>query len=165
MGNRVFHTATIGGKQFEAFMADDGPYISSTKPLSGVSLGVCRIRHFHPTWHVRDQEGWGVVKYDSESKNYLDGFSEQQAHELANEFGINLWEPMQIGNVSEAAFYQGKAWEGLKAWVKAHPRIAKQVIQHTQLYLPGWYERALGLWAIVTTEQSPLRAKVEAKHP
>lgn len=160
MSNRVFHTATIGGLEFQALMASDGPYLACAKPLGGVSLGVCQIRHFEPDYHIAGPKGWYVVKYDSESSIDIHHFSEQQALELANEFGINMWDFRKFGNHSEAAFYQGKAWEGLKEWVKSHPRIAKQVIQHKQYYLPGWYKRALGFEPILIHEPSPAERRL-----
>ncbi|MNN72779.1 hypothetical protein D3C81_1888430 [compost metagenome] len=129
-------------------MGFDGPHITTGNV--GVSLGVIHIRDFMPALYIKGPAGWYVVKYDAESRIDIHWFNEHQVHELSREFGIPLWVPGCSRHESEAAFYHGAAWEALKKWVIAHPRIAKQTIQHDQPYLPGWYERALGLRPIPT---------------
>lgn len=143
MRNRVFHTANIGGLDFKASMNDNGPYLCCVQRNKGVALGVSRIRHFHPRF-TPGKEGWWVVKYEAENRIDISCFSEAQASELASEFGLDLWAPIKSSSVTSInAFYQGKAWDSLKAWVVAHPRIAKRIGMNTrQHYLPDWYSRA-----------------------
>lgn len=128
-------------------MTREGPYVRNVDHNrefnGGVCLGVCQIRFFAPEDYRHNGKGWYVVKYDSEALIYLGDFSEQDANQLSAEFGIKIWNPREFRAHSGDAFYEGKAWEGLKNWVKSHPRLAKVHALQTHYYLPNWYERAL----------------------
>lgn len=148
MNKYVFHSATIGGQLFEALMTDEGPFIWESTPKKGfhdgVCLGVCQIRRFDPgslDSRLHNGLGWYIVKYDSEVTVFLNGFSERDARELSKEFGINLWDD-NFGRRTGQPFYSSKAWDGLKAWVSQHPKMAKMHGTYAHAYLPDWYGRA-----------------------
>ncbi|OAS07642.1 hypothetical protein AYO08_09885 [Pseudomonas putida] len=144
MNNNVFHSATIRGQLFEASMIYEGPWISLITPRSavhdGVHLGVCNIVELDPTRDRCEEFGWYIVKYRSEARVFLRGFTIDDARALSEEFGIKLLD--HGGWDSRTLFYRSKAWEGLKAWVRSHPRIAKRYAAGTNPYLSDWYLRA-----------------------
>lgn len=146
MRNEIFHTATIGGIEFTGWVSFNGPRISSNAGGS-VNLGPCCIQHFVPANdHPGDShyiEGWYVVKYTSEVKISLRGFSEADARQLSTEFGIPMRRDWSVHSSDRADFFESHAFEGLRLWVRDHPRKTKQIMKNTQEYLPGWYERAI----------------------
>lgn len=112
-----------------------------------MNLGPCSIRHFKPEPNpIRPEaftEGWYVVKYTSEVKIPLRGFSDVDARKLSTEFGIQLRREPSDPPPERADFYSSNAFKGLKQWVRAHPRKARQLMSYQQDYLPDWYERAI----------------------
>ena len=76
-------------------MTDEGPFIwecSRKGYHDGVCLGVCQIRKFEPTFGLLDGLGWYIVKYNNEARVFLNGFTDQDARKLSQEFGINVWD-------------------------------------------------------------------------
>ncbi len=145
MSNRIFHTANVGGYLFEGVLSGDGPYISCEQARGGVALGVCGLRKFSPT-DLGGREmaaGWWVVKYSNEARIDLHGFSDDQAKKLSDEFGIVILKghPWPNERVRQEYFFTSPAWEGLRDWVKRHPRIASTAAA-CQSYLFNWYERS-----------------------
>lgn len=141
----IFHTATVCGIEFIGWISFDGPRISS-RAGGSVNLGPCSIRHFEPPRQSigvdHYPKGWYIVKYNSEVKISLHGFSEPDAIQLSTEFGIPIrreWEGPPMGSED---FYVSHAFEGLRLWVRNHPRKAKQLARNLQ-YLPGCYEKAI----------------------
>lgn len=126
-------------------MTDEGPFIwecSRKGYHDGVCLGVCQIRKFEPTFGLLDGLGWYIVKYNNEARVFLNGFTDQDARKLSQEFGINVWDD-NFGRHAGEPFYKGRAWDSLKAWVKAHPKMAKRHAEaRHHAYLPDWYDRA-----------------------
>lgn len=143
MGNRTFHQATIGGLCFEGIISADGPYILCANPNGGVALGFCcALRKFRPEDPFeRNQEGWWLVKYGDQAHAFLPGFSDEDAHALAKEFGIVLWG--QSSSSRESAFFASPSFQSLRIWVKRWPGLAKR-FAHYEAYLPGWHEMAKG---------------------
>nr|WP_142990321.1 hypothetical protein [Pseudomonas aeruginosa] len=146
MKTEVFHTATIGRIVFSGWVSFNGPRISSNEGGS-VNLGPCCIRHFAPDIDrpgiAQYTKGWYIVKYTSEVKIPLPGFTEVNALQLSTEFGIPMRRDRPDQPHDRVDFYASQAFEGLKLWVRNHPRKAKQITKNNQDYLPGWYERAI----------------------
>lgn len=149
MASDIFHRARIGGVDLVAGIDTDGPYIARHDHLEGVSLGICQLRKFEPHFGVGHAFGWYVVKYHDESRIDLSGFTDEQALEVAREFGIVIYDSNGSVAVRPCAFYYGRAWEGFKAWTKAHPRLAKRYAKEEQPYLWNCYDRAMGLMPIL----------------
>ncbi len=145
MRNRLFHSATVRGTTFNGILSADGPCISCNETGAGVALGVCALRKFSPD-EFRNQPGefgWWLVKYDNQPRIDLTTFSDAEVERLSDSFGIALLhgDSRITGRVRSEYFFTSPAWEGLCAWTKSHPRLAKQYAAR-QAYLPGWYERA-----------------------
>lgn len=143
----VFHRVTIGSVEFFGWVSFDGPRISSEAGGS-VHLGPCGIRHFEPAEEIMGvcqyRDGWYIVKYTSEIKIPLRGFSEVEAQRLSTEFGIRMRCQRIEQSIASVGFFDSVAFEGLKTWVKDNPCKAKRIISlYDQDYLPNWYERAL----------------------
>ncbi|MBC2693521.1 hypothetical protein [Pseudomonas kielensis] len=151
MAVHVFHKASIGGLQFEAFILDSEPRISCRDPYRNqcrsLALGVSYLRFFSPDFPSTGEEGWWFAKYGQDALIDLTKLSQVQVLELAHEFGLPFWvAPFGSDDFyCMAAFYHGKAWDGLKSWVHAHPRIAQKLSLGTAYYLPCWYYIAVGL--------------------
>jgi hypothetical protein len=141
MAVHVFHKATIGGLQFEAFILDSEPRISCRDPYRNQSrslaLGVSYLRRFSPDYPYSG-EGWWFAKYGQDALIDLTKLSHVQVLELAHEFGLPFWSPPQGYDdlYCMAAFYHGKAWEELKTWLHAHPRVAKKLSLGPAYYPP-----------------------------
>lgn len=147
MKAEIFHTITIGSIEFIGWISFNGPRIASDVGGS-VNIGPCCIRLFKPepsftSRSVDWQMGWYVVKYTSEVKIALQGFTETDAIQLSNEFGIPIRYFSPGGDNGSSNFYLSPAFDGLKQWVRDHPRKAKQIVQNHQEYLPDWYEKAI----------------------
>jgi hypothetical protein len=166
MRRDVFHTATIGGCVFDAVILDTGPHISSRQG-GGLALGVSILRFFKPRYPYpeRSEEGWWIAKYGNDALIELVGFNKDQVIELAEEFGIAFWAPSEHSTDSYwmGAFYQGKAWDSLKNWVKVHPKLAKKLSHGAAYYLPYWYDIAMGFRPIFTIEPDEFRDKFLAE--
>lgn len=146
MRNRIFFSTTIRGLEFQGAMSGDGPYVSCHARFGGVALGVCGLRKFSPDqYHNRPgRPGWWLVKYESEARLDLTDFSDSEAGQLSDAFGIVLLPeyPMVAESVRQDYFFTSPAWEALRSWSRAHPRLAKQYSENDG-YLPGWYERSV----------------------
>ena len=145
MANSVFHVAAIGGRQFEAVLSADGPYIDCG--LDGVALGSCTSIELFDTPIVsgrRQDAGapntWWIAKYGHQPRIALDGMSESQRQQLADEFGI------RIGRYSPGGepFWTSPAFRSLAEYFNAHPRVAAR-FRASNAYLPGWYDAACAL--------------------
>lgn len=144
MKSEIFHTANIGSIEFTGWISFDGPRISSNEGGS-VNLGPCSIRHFEPDVPragVALRQGWYVVKYTSEVKIPLRNFTEADAVQLSSEFGIPIRHHTSGQAMGLTSFYLSPAFEGLKVWVRNHPRKAKQ-LSDLDGYLPDWYDKAI----------------------
>ncbi len=150
MSNRTFYTTKIGDLTFDGFMGSVGPYIACREQNGrGVALGPTWIRKCHP-FDGNDYcgvvinrptdflGGWWIIKYNTELRIDIHNFTDEQVDSLMNEFGI----PLHQGGDPVRAFYSSAAWEGLREWVRKHPRIAKENSVR-QEYLGDWYARAL----------------------
>lgn len=146
MKTEVFHTVTIGRIEFSGWISFNGPRISSNEGGS-VNLGPCCIRYFAPAADrpglAQSTLGWYIVKYTSEVRIPLRGFTEVDALQLSSEFGIPVRRNRPDQPYGWVDFYASQAFEALKRWVSNHPRKAKRITKNNQDYLPGWYERAI----------------------
>jgi hypothetical protein len=146
VSNRIFFSTTIRGLEFKGAMSADGPYVSCDARFSGVALGVCGLRKFMPdVYRGRPgRQGWWLVKYDNEARLDLTDFSDSEAGQLSDAFGIVLLPeyPMVAESVRQDYFFTSPAWEALRSWSQAHPRLARQNARNDS-YLPGWYERSV----------------------
>ena len=142
MAKSVFHVSAIGGRPFEAVLSADGPYIDCG--LDGVALGACTSIELLDTTieSARRQEHgapntWWIAKYGNQPRISLDGMSESQRQQLADEFGI------RIGRYSAGGepFWTSPVFRSLAEWVKVHPRVAAR-FRASNAYLPGWYDAA-----------------------
>lgn len=166
MAIHVFHSATIGSCQFNALITPVGLYICCRDPYrnltNGLALGVSYLRYFMPLGrHNHGRESWWITKYGKDAVIDLLRLSQDQTLELANEFGIAFWVPPygEDENYCRAAFYQGKAWDGLKSWVQEHPRVAEKFSKVSPYYLPHWYDTALNLRPVCTVPANNWRSK------
>lgn len=144
----AFYQAVVGGLRFDGVLSADGPYIEAysiagNRPAGGVALVVSGLRRFLPSHFGRGPGPWGwyIVKYTSEARVFLDGFTEEHLDRLRAEFGLlPVDERHQLGGPARA-FYESCAWASLVQWVGRHPRVAKRMARY-DVYLPGWYDRA-----------------------
>ena len=148
MPKDAFHQAVVGGLRFDGVLSADGPYITAqsvigNRPAGGVALVVSGLRRFLPsqfgmrpgTW------GWYIVKYQSEARVLLDGFTGEHLDRMRAEFGLLPFDEQRQHGGPARAFYESRAWAGLVQWVGKHPQIAKRMSRY-DAYLPGWYDRA-----------------------
>jgi hypothetical protein len=142
MAKSVFHVSAIGGRPFEAVLSADGPYIDCG--LDGVALGACTSIELldTPIESARRQEHgapntWWIAKYGNQPRISLDGMSESQRQQLADEFGIRIGRYSADGE----PFWTSPAFRSLADWVKVHPRVVAR-FRASNAYLPGWYDAA-----------------------
>jgi hypothetical protein len=85
------------------------------------------------------------VKYYFEERIFLPDFSHATIERLSDEFGLvilaeNTVDPTD--RIRRDYFFTSPAWEALRQWVAAHPRLARTYAPYDP-YLPRWYERAI----------------------
>ena len=143
-----FHQAVVGGLRFAGVLSADGPTITAdtvagNRPAGGVALVVSGLRRFLPSEFGRGPGPWGwyIVKYRSEARVLLDGFTEEHLDCLRAEFGLLPVDEQHLHGGPARAFYGSRAWVGLVQWVGKHPHVAKRMSRY-DAYLPGWYDRA-----------------------
>ncbi len=148
MQKDVFHHALVGGIRFDGVLSADGPYITAcsvagNRPAGGVALVVSGLRRFLPSRFGLGPGPWGwyIVKYSSEARVLLDGFTEKHLDGMRSEFGLLPVDKQHPHGGPAQAFYESRAWAGLVQWVGKHPHVAKRMSQY-DAYLPGWYDRA-----------------------
>jgi len=144
----AFHQVVVGGLRFDGVLSADGPYIiaytvAENRPAGGVALVVSGLRRFVPSQFGRGPGPWGwyIVKYRSEARVLLDGFTGEHLDRMRAEFGLLPIDEQHRPGGPARAFYGSHAWAGLVQWVGAHPRTAKRMSRY-DAYLPGWYDRA-----------------------
>ncbi len=149
MQKDTFHQAVVGGIRFDGVLSADGPYITACSvagnwPAGGVALVVSGLRQFLPSQFGRGPGPWGwyIVKYRSEARVLLDGFTNGHLGRMRAEFGLLPVDEHKRHGGSARAFYESRAWAGLVQWVGKHPRMAKRMSRY-DAYLPGWYDHAL----------------------
>lgn len=64
-------------------------------------------------------------------------FNESDIKEIIGRFGLRLDHPSSVDS-----FYSSDAWEGLKAFVAAHPKLAARGAEFGE-GLVGWLEKAI----------------------
>ena len=140
----TFHWMVIAGRQFEALLSADGPYISCG--LDGVALGSCTtIELLSPELdsgvgrHRVSSPSWWIAKYHTQPRVSLVAMSDHERHLLAREFGIRV---RDTDTVAEP-FWGSPAFRSLTEWVEKNPRVAAR-FRGYDAYLPGWYEAACG---------------------
>ena len=148
MPKDAFHQAVVGGIRFDGVLSADGPYIEACsvagdRPAGGVALVVSGLRRFLPSRFGLGPGPWGwyIVKYQSEARVLLDGFTTEHLDRMRVEFGLLLVDEHGERGGSAQAFYESRAWAGLVQWVGKHPQIAKRMSRY-DAYLPGWHDRA-----------------------
>ena len=144
MSARIFYVTVIGGRKFESVLSADGPYISCGN--EGVALGTCTsIDQLGPdiglVVHSRrvKPNSWWVTKYHTQPRITLEGMTDLERRQLAEEFGIRVGrkEP------TTEPFWDSPAFHALVAWIKGE-RFAAASFRDSNSYLPGWYEAARG---------------------
>ena len=139
--NRIFHTATIGGQCFSGVMLDEGPCLAWGSGAD-VPIGVAGLRHYvkPPEFFRRKglQPGWWMVKNHAELRMNLHFFTNADARRLSDEFGIIFMDTDFSPTARQEYFYTSPEWDGLRAWVCAHPRLACKVADD---YFTGWRRR------------------------
>jgi hypothetical protein len=125
MSSRIFHTAVIGGRRFEAVLSADGPYICCG--LDGVALGSCTsVEQLSPCPEAGmgrrevTPQSWWIAKYHTQRRISLEGLSKDERQLLAEEFGIRVGYEDGFGE----PFWDCPAFHSLAAWVNKHPRDA-----------------------------------------
>ncbi|NOU21146.1 MAG: hypothetical protein HOO93_05030 [Methyloglobulus sp.] len=148
MKNRIFHTAAVGCDVFSGLMKDDGAYFFSKRSGDAVPYGESRIVWFsgdrweHCRPRPRSVPGFWATKYASEARIDLHDFSRFSIDRLSSEFGLWVVEGVEFPSYSDmqACFYASPAFAGLRAWVKAHPRLA---VDCGDTYCSGWKAQLL----------------------
>ena len=148
MARDAFHHATVGGLSLHGVLTADGPAIMGHAVrgrayAGGVALVVSGLRRFVPS-HFGKGPGpwdWYIVKYRSEARVHLDGFTAEQVSRMRVEFGLLPIDEQHRPESAVQAFHASRAWAGLVRWVGQHPRVAKRMSQY-DAYLPGWHDRA-----------------------
>lgn len=149
MSNRTFYTTVIGGRQFEAVLSADGPYISCG--IDGVALRSCTsIEQRSPELdtvagrHQVTPNSWWVAKYRTQPRISPNTLRQDERQQLAEEFGIRVGHEQSFGE----PFWESAAFRLLAAWVKKHPRAAANFGGYNA-YLPGWHDAALA-WVVAS---------------
>jgi len=118
----------VGGLRLYGVLSAEGPAIMACsldgeQPAGHVALVVSGLRRFLPQRFGMRPGPWGcyIVKYQSEVRVYLDGFTDQHVRRLYFEFG-----PLPVDNPnrqrgSAEAFHMSQAWIGLVRWVGVAP--------------------------------------------
>ncbi len=95
MQKNAFHHAVIGGQRLYGVLSAEGPAIvacslDGEQPAGPVALVVWGLRRFlQPHFGMRSGPwGWYIVKYQSEARIYLDGFTDGHVRRLHSEFGL-----------------------------------------------------------------------------
>ena len=118
----LFHTATIDGEQFQAFVTSGGvSLIHRCRHEPGsqdAPIGNCT------TIEKMDSE-WQVVKYGNQSRIRLGCLSEKGVRELAREFGIPCG-PDADSRDATKTFCTSPTFNVLQNWLNSHPRLAKE---------------------------------------
>lgn len=142
MSKHTFYATVIGGRQFEGVLSADGPYIACG--IDGVALGSCTtIELLSPDLdtgvgrHQVTPNSWWITKYRTQPRIPLDGLSENERQQLADNFGIRVGHEESLGE----PFWDSAAFRSLAAWIKKHPRVAAPFREYNA-YLPGWYDAA-----------------------
>jgi hypothetical protein len=139
----TFYTTLIGGRRFEGMLSADRPYIACG--CDGVALGSCTSIE----WLTADVDGggigthhltdgaWWMAKYSHQSRISLDGLTDAERRQLADEFGI------RVGHRSPSSehFWESEAFLSLASSTKKSARVAK-TYRKWEAYLPGWYDAA-----------------------
>jgi len=148
MQKNAFYQAVVGGIRFDGVLSADGPYIEAhsvvmNRPAGGVALVVSGLRRFLPSEFGRGPGPWGwyIVKYRSEARVLLDGFTAEHVQRMRAEFGLLTTDEQDSHGGAAQAFYESHAWDSLVLWVGKHPRMAQRMSRF-DAYLPGWHDRA-----------------------
>lgn len=140
----TFHEVMIGGRCFRGVASSRFGlrlYEIPNKAAGERALRGCAIGR---AIMAQTPIGWAVCKYDARQvKIPLQDFSEAQAVQLANEFGL----PGELHSIREPAyrFYRSPAFAGLVEWVRARPRVAKgDSVDAGEFYgIEEWYATAI----------------------
>ena len=144
---KAFSTSRrLGAAHLKPSCLPTGPYIDCG--LDGVALGACTSIELldTPIESARRQEHgapntWWIAKYGNQPRISLDGMSESQRQQLADEFGISDWTVFgRRRTVLDITGLSGRWPSG----VKVHPRVAAR-FRASNAYLPGWYDAACAL--------------------
>ncbi len=147
MASLIFHTARVGGRILEAFITSEGPLLTiKGSPFSQAELGVSVLRY---AGHAEGEfgppgPGWWIAKYGNDYRIHLPGIGQAEAEEIAQEFGVPIWTPTISPHSAMTEFYRGRAWDGLKIWIRKNPIVARRLSRGHPHYLPQWYEAAAG---------------------
>ena len=95
MEKDAFYQAVVGGLSFHGVLTADGPAVVGHRVrggeyAEGVALVVSGLRRFVPE-HFGKGPGpwdWYIVKYRSEARVLLDGFTAEQVQRMRVEFGL-----------------------------------------------------------------------------
>jgi len=89
MQKNAFYQAVVGGIRFDGVLSADGPTIEAhsvvtNRPAGGVALAVSGLRRFLPSEFDRGPGPWGwyIVKYRSEARVLLDGFTAEHVQRM-----------------------------------------------------------------------------------
>lgn len=142
MKNRIFHTVKIADKHYDGHMTDFGPYLLCRESKIDIAISPAVLYKYKDSGETfgcppnQDPAGWWVAKYDTQLRIDLRDFTDEQAEQLASEFGLSIY-PLGHGT----KFFDSPAWGALVAWAENNPRIAKSYA-NSQNYDMGWYARA-----------------------
>jgi hypothetical protein len=147
MRSRIFHRARIAGMMFEGIITASGPALSC-RSSGSVALGVCGLRRFQPESPGSRRPpptGWRVVKYQVEERIFLPDFDRAAILSLSDDFGLVILADDSVDpsdRIRRHYFFTSPAWDGLRQWVRGHPRLARTYAPCGS-YLPRWTERAI----------------------
>ena len=123
-------------------MSADGPYISCGN--EGVALGTHTSidqlgSDIESRVHSRlvRPNSWWVTKYHTQPRISLDGMTDPERRQLAEEFGIRVGREVP----TTEPFWDSPAFHALGAWMKKE-RFAAASFRDSNSYLSGWYEAA-----------------------
>lgn len=142
MKNRIFHTVQIAGKHFEGHATEFGPYLVCRESKTDIAIEPAVLYKYKDSGETfgcppnQDPAGWWVAKYETQLRIDLRDFTDEQADQLASEFGLSIY-PFGRGT----KFFDSPAWDALVTWAENNPRIAKTYAQSTG-YGMDWYAKA-----------------------
>ena len=148
MAKDAFHQAVVGGLSLGGVLTADGPAVVGHRVrggeyAGGVALVVSGLRRFVPEHFGKGPGSWDwyIVKYRSEARLHLAGFTAGQVQRMRDEFGLLPIDEQDRPESAAQAFHASRTWASLVRWVGQHPRVAKRMSRF-DAYLPGWYDHA-----------------------
>lgn len=133
-GDTVFYRFTLGSITLDAHVGRSGLYLNEPERLESIALGDCT----EITDCIPDKPGYWLAKRGSDPCIHLGDLDPSDLHAIKSAFGFAA-DPV-FSRIRPVLFDASPAGDGLRAWIRAHPRKAAAA-KHCREYLGNWYDR------------------------